>query len=95
MTTDLGWPEWMYRWPGIVDRTEVWDGCFAFELRGFSEKIAWTEDDVAAARAVYPGMQVALSPGRRYLFVGENAEQLVERLRRDADDDLADDEGAG
>ena len=86
-------PEWRLRWPGTVDRVELWQGNIAFEIRGFTGlKDQWTDADVEAARAVYPHQQVALSPGRVYIFVGPSAEDMVASMPARADE--PGDEGA-
>jgi hypothetical protein len=68
-SVDEPWSGWRLRWPGGADRVEILNGCLSFELRGFSSKLEWTDDDVAAAKLVYPEQQVSLSPGRTYLWV--------------------------
>lgn len=79
-------PQWRLRWPGVVDRTEVWQGNLVFELRGFTpEKVEWDDADVEAARAVYPGLQVVLSGGRNLMFVGDTAQEMLERIESQQD----------
>ncbi len=73
---------WHLRWPGVlVGTVETIDGTLVFPIEGVEEKPVWDDEDLAAARRVYPDQSVLLTEDRLLILVGPGAAAMAAMLR--------------
>lgn len=73
---------WQVRWPGLLlGQVETIDGTLVFPIEGSGDKQRWDEDDLDAARRVYPDQPVLLTEDRLLILVGPGAEAMAAMLR--------------
>jgi hypothetical protein len=75
-------PIWHQRWPGLrLGRVELIEGTLVFPIEGSEDNPTWDDEDLDAARRVYPDQPVLRTDDGLLILVGPGAVAMSAMLR--------------